>query len=193
MANTNAPFGLVAIGTSDGSDYHGKIRAVAFLAGDSVACFVGDPVKLTGATTTDGKLEVVATSTTAVAIAGVFVGFQPDFTNEGNLTNNHRLASTAVTGYVLFGSDVLYTCQEDSDAGAIPAAESGFNVDLIYAAGNTLTGTSAVELDSSTALAASGQFRLRSISQQIDNEIGVNAKWVVSINENQDDHGAGIT
>ena len=171
MANTDAPFGLVAIGTTDGSDYHGKIREVAFLASDATACFIGDPVELTGNTTADGKTEVVTKAAAGDALAGVFVGFQPDFTNEGNLTNTFRAASTAVNGYVLFGSDVLYVVQEDSVGGSIPATESGFNIDFIDGGGDTITGISGVELDSSTAAQASGQFRLRHISKQIDNEL----------------------
>ena len=47
MANTDSPFGFVPIGTTDGSDYHGKMREVEFLDTDAVACFIGDMVKLT--------------------------------------------------------------------------------------------------------------------------------------------------
>lgn len=194
MANTDSPFGLVAIGTTDGSDYHGKMRKVAFLAADAVAAFIGDPIKLTTAgTTADGETPVVAAAAAGDAFAGVLVSLTPTFEDEGSLTLNHRLASTARTGFALFGSDVLYTVQEDSDAGALTASDAGQNIDIIKTvAGDTITGISGVELDSSTVLNASGQLRLHYVDREIDNELGTNAKWIVTINEDQDDHGAGV-
>jgi len=192
MANVDSPFGAVAIGTSDGSDYHGKMREVEFLAADAVAAFIGDFVTLTGTTGTDGFTPVVAQAAAGDSVIGVLVSLVPTFEDEGSLTLNNRLASTARKGYVLFGSDVLYTMQEDSVGGALVAADQGLNVDIVVAAGDTITGISAMEIDSSTILQATGQLRLRRVDRGPDNELGINAKWVVNINENQDDHGAGV-
>ncbi len=193
MANTDAAFGLVPFGTTDGSDYHGKIREVEFVTGDSVACFLGDAVKLTGTTGTDGFTPVVAQAAAGNSIVGVIVGFSPDFENESFINaGSNRLASTSRKAQVCFGSDVLYVAQEDSDSGALVAADAGKNIDIVVAAGSTVTGVSGMELDSSSALQASGQFRLHHVQNKLDNELGANAQWVVSINENQDDHGAGV-
>lgn len=193
MANTDSPFGAVAIGTSDGSDYHGKLREVAFLAGDAVACFIGDFVKLTGTGTADGLKPVVAQAAASNTLVGVLVSLVPDFTDEGSLTTNHRLASTARTGMVLFGSDVLYVMQEDSVGGALAVTDIARNAEIIVAAGDTISGISAMEIDSSTVVDATAQLRLRRIDASLDNALGVNAKWIVNINENQDDHGAGVS
>ena len=192
MANTDSPFGAVAVGTSDGSDYHGKAQRVEFLAADGVACFIGDFVKRTGTGGTDGKTPVVAQAAATDALVGVLVSLEPDFTDEGSLTSNHRTASTARFGKVLMGSDVLYTVQEDSVGGALTTAEVGENVDIAVAAGSTITGISAMELDSSSQVSTTAQLRLRRVDGVLGNALGTNAKWVVNINENQDDHGAGI-
>jgi len=194
MANTDSPFGAVAIGTSDGSDYHGKLREVAFLAGDAVACFIGDFVKLTGTGTADGLIPVVAQAAASNALVGVLVSLVPDFTDETFISAaSHRLASTARTGMVLFGSDVLYVMQEDSVGGALAVTDIARNAEIIVAAGDTVTGISAMEIDSSTVIDATAQLRLRRVDASLDNALGVNAKWVVNINENQDDHGAGVS
>lgn len=194
MANTDAAFGMVAIGTTDGSDYHGKMREVEFLATDATACFLGDPVKLTGTTGTDGKTPVVTQAAAGDAIIGAVQSFIPNFSDEGTLssTPNHRAASTSRKAMVPFGSDVLYAIQEDSVGGALAAADAGLNADVVIAAGSTVTGISGVELDSSTKLAGSGQLRIHHLRRDVDTVLGDNAQWIVTINENQDDHGAGV-
>ncbi len=199
MANTDAAFGMVAIGTTDGGDYHAKLREVEFLAADTVACFLGDPVALTGTTGTDGKTPVVAQAAAGGAIIGAIHSFIPNFSDEGTLSSspNHRVASTARKALVAWGSDVLYVIQEDAGGGALVAANAGLNADIVVAAGSTVTGASGVELDSSTILQASGQLRVHRLSPDIETVLGtaadgLNANWVVSINENQDDHGAGV-
>lgn len=193
MANTDAAFGLVPIGTTDGSDYHGKMREVEFLAGDSVACFVGDLVKLTGTTGTNGKTPVVAQAVIGNAAIGAIVSFVPDFDNESFINaGNNRLASTARKAMVCFGSEVLYVVQEDSVGGALAAADAGLNADIVVGTGNTITGVSGSEIDSSTKLQATGQVRIHHLSRDEATVLGTNANWVVSINENQDALGTGV-
>ena len=48
-----------------------------------------------------------------------------------------------------------------------------------------------MEIDSSSVTTLTAQLRLHSIQQGPDNELGNQAKWLVNINEAQDDHGAG--
>ena len=94
---------------------------------------------------------------------------------------------------VAVGSDILYTIQEDSDGGSLPITAAGLNADFIVAAGDTITGTSAMEIESRTALStATLPLRLRWVDQQIGNALGTNAKWIVNINADQDDHGLGV-
>ncbi len=193
MANTDAPFGLTPIGTTDGSDYHGKLREVEFLATDAVAAFIGDLVKLTGTGGTDGKTPVVAQAAAGDSSVGVLVSLTPTFEDEGSLTTNHRLASTSRKGFAAFGSDVLYAIQEDSVGGSLVTGDIARNVDVVVGAGDTITGISGMEIDSDSVVDATAQLRLRHVQRAIDNALGTNARWIVNINENQDDHGAGVS
>lgn len=191
MANTDQPFGAVPIGTTDGSDYHGKMREVEFLSTDGVAAYLGDWVKLTGITGTDGFTPVVAQAAAGDAIIGALVSFLPDFVNEAFIGdgNNQRAANQAVKAKVCWGSDVLYTSQSST---TLVAADAGQNADIVVAAGSTITGISAMEIGAVIAAGATGQLRLHRVENTITNALGADANWVVSINENQDDHGTGV-
>jgi len=187
MANQDQPHGLTPIGTLSGADYHGKMRRVAFAAGDSVAAYVGDLVKLTGTADASGKIPVVAQSAAGDASIGVLVSLDFDASDESSLmTPLTRAASTARTGQVLFGQDVLYKMQEDSDSNAIEITEAGLNCNVIVAAGNDITG-SAMELDSTSAAGTNTlNMRLHHVWDGLDNVLGDNAEWVVSINASQE-------
>ncbi len=187
MANADRISGLKAIGTLSGSDYHGKLRRVTFAAGDSVAAFQGDLVKLTGTVDATGKIPVVAQSAAGDASIGVIASFIPNFSDEGSLTDNHRLADTAQDALIYWGQDVLYTCQEDSDGNAIEIAEAGLNINVVVGSGSTVTGISGMELDSTSAAGTSTlNMRLHRVHDMPDNELGTNADWVVSINASQE-------
>ncbi len=187
MANADRISGLKAIGTLSGSDYHGKLRRVTFAAGDAVAAFQGDLVKLTGTVDATGKIPVVAQSAAGNASIGVIASFIPNFSDEGSLTDNHRLASTAQDALIYWGQDVLYTCQEDSDGNAIEITEAGLNINVVVGSGSTVTGISGMELDSTSAAGTSTlNMRLHRVHDMPDNELGTNADWVVSINASQE-------
>ncbi len=200
MANTDSAFGAVPVGTTDGSDYHGKLREVEFLVGDSVACGIGDFVTHQGTGGTDGKTPVVARAAAGGAIIGAIVSFLPNFSDEGTLssTPNHRAANTARKALVAWGSQVLYVMQEDGLVTPIVTASIGLNVDIgTVGDPNTTTGISTMEIDSSTVLQATGQLRIHHLSPDADTVLGttangVNANWIVSINESQDALGAGV-
>ena len=187
MANADKPNGLKPIGTLSGADYHGKLRRVAFASGDAVACFVGDIVKLTGTVDATGKIPVVAQSGVSDASIGVLVSLDIDASDEGNLmTPLTRAASTARTGMVAYGQDVLYTVQEDSVSNDIEITEAGLNCDVVVGTGSDITG-SAMELDSDSAGTSSGLLlRLHHVHDAPDNALGTNANWVVSINASQE-------
>lgn len=191
MANVDRPFGFVPIGTTDGADYHGKMRDVAFAASDNTACFVGDMVTLSGTTTADGRTEVVARAAAGDAIIGAIVGFYPEFSTEAFLSEggNYRRASTARTARIVFGSDVLFMAQSST---SLVAADAGQNADIVPGTGNIITGLSGGEIGAVIGAGATGQLRLRHLSTEIGAELGADANWVVSINENQDDHGVGV-
>lgn len=187
MANSDKAYGLRAIGTLSGADYHGKLRRVTFAAGDAVAAFQGDLVKLTGTVDATGKIPVVAQSAAGDASIGVIASFIPIEGDEGSLTTNHRPASTAQDALVYWGQDVLYTIQEDSVGNDIEITEAGLNCNVIVGSGSTITGISAMELDSDSAASTSTlNMRLHRVHDQPGNALGTNAEWVVSINASQE-------
>jgi len=191
MANQDAVSGLTPIGTMSGADYHGKLRRVAFLTGNNTDTFIGDLIKLAGSASPDGTAVAVAQSAAGDASVGVLVSLDPlnpSTLGESALsTANYRRASTLRYGYAAFGSDVLYTCQEDSDGGALAVTDASDNINVIVGSGNTITGLSGMELDSSSADTSNTlQLRLHGIDTTLNNAIGTNCRWVVSINLNQD-------
>lgn len=194
MANADKPSGLTPIGTLTGADWRGKLRRVQFASGDSVACFIGDRVRLTGTSDATGKLPVVerADVTATDAAIGVLVGLEPNGADEGSLSKVHRVASTERTAFVAMGGDILYSVQEDSVGNDIEIGEGGLNCNLTTTAGSTITGISAVELDSNTAADdAALAVRLHYIIDRPDNVLGTNADWAVSLNEYQGDRAQG--
>ena len=188
MANADRPSGLTPIGTLSGADYHGYLRQVVFAVGDAVACFIGDRVKLTGTNDATGKLPVVAQCALTDAAIGVLVGLEPDGSDEGSLSKIHRVASTARTGFVAMGGDVLYSCQEDSVGNDIEITEAGLNAEIVVGTGSAVTGISASEIDSSSAAGTSTLgVRLHYVIDRPDNALGTNADWAVSLNDYQGD------
>jgi hypothetical protein len=187
MANSDKPNGFTPIGTLNGSDYHGKMRRIAFAAGDAVAAYVGDLVKLTGTVDATGKIPVVAQSAAGDASIGVLVSLDFNADDEsGLMTPLTRAASTARTGQVLFGQDILYKIQEDSVGNAIQITEAGLNCNVIVGTPSNVTG-SGMELDSTSAAGTSTlNVRLHHVFDSPDNLLGDNAEWVVSINASQE-------
>ena len=188
MANLDKPSGLTPIGTLSGADWKGQLRRVAFAAGDSVACFIGDRVKLTGTTDATGKLPIVAQCALTDAAIGVLTGLEPNGADEGSLSKTHRLASTERTAFVVMGGDILYSIQEDSVGNDIEITEAGLNCEVVVGTGNAITGISASELDSTSAASTSTlAVRLHHVIDAPDNELGTNARWAVSLNDYQGD------
>lgn len=197
MANTSIINGLIPIGTQSGADYHGKLRRVAFLASDNTATFIGDLIKLSGSASPDGTAVSVAQSAAGDASVGVLVALDvlnPSSLGESALsTANYRRASTLRYGYAAFGSDVLYSCQEDSVGGALAVTDAADNINVIVGSGNTITGLSGMQLDSSTADTSNTlQLRLHGIDTSLGNAIGTNCRWIVSINLDQDVITTGV-
>jgi len=188
MANADRPSGLTPIGTLSGADYRGQTRRVVFAAGDAVACFIGDRVKLTGTSNAAGTMPVVAQCALTDAAIGVLIGLEPDGSDEGSLSKIHRLASTARTGLVAMGGDILYSVQEDSDGGDVAITAVGLNAEIVVGTGSAITGISGSELDSSSAAGTSTlAVRIHHLIDAPDNELGTNARWAVTLNDYQGD------
>lgn len=186
MANNDAPRGFVPVSNAYGAPWTGAPRRYYVAAGESNNIFIGDPVALSGTGDAFGVPAVVLATAGAGSSAGdgpvgVVVGFE-NLTSD-NLSRTYRPASTA--GYLLVIDDpnALYEIQEDSAGGAIAVESIGLNANFVIGTGNTYTGTSATELDSSSAaVTATLDCRIIGISPRTDNEVGVNAKWLVKLN-----------
>ena len=189
MANADRPSGLTPIGTLTGADWRGKLRRMQFAsAGDAVACFIGDRVKLTGTTDATGKLPVIAQCALTDAAIGVLVGLEPNGADEGSLSKIHRLASTERVALVAVGGDILYSVQEDSVGNDIEITEIGWNAEIIVGTGNALTGISGSEIDSTSAANTDSlAVRLHYLIDSPDNALGTNANWAVTLNDYQHD------
>ena len=180
MANVDNPSGFAPVRHIDGAPYNGQANRYAILAANNTATFVGDLVIIGGSATADGVPSVTQAAATNTNIAGAIVGFEIDPTD---LTLLYRLASTLRYALVCDSPWILYEVQEDSDAGALTVDEVGENCDIIVGSGNTTSGISAMEIDSSTHTASTAQIRVIRLVPREDNAVGTNAKWEVLINE----------
>lgn len=187
MANIDAPNGLRPVKHLDGSPYNGAANRYYVPATDGTALFVGDAVKSTGSADANGVAGVIQAAA-GNNIRGVVVGVEPVAADSAS----YRAASTEAYVYVADAPDLVFEVQEDSVGAALAAVNVGQNADLVVAAGNTATGTSGMELDSSTAVGTTAQLRILGLAQRPDNEIGDNAKILVSINEHELKIAAGV-
>lgn len=185
MTNLNAPAGLKAC-DANGSAYNIPLRRVYFAAGDSTACFNGSIVKFTGATAPDGYTPVVTLAAPGdTKLAGAIQGFAAQMA--GNWTTYYRAASTAMYAMIPRNPNQIYMAQEDSVGGNMALTTSiGKNVEFTAESGNTTTGQSTIQLDSST-VADTNSLTLRIVGPvaRADNDTASTnsyAAWLVTIN-----------
>ena len=199
MANADRPFGLRPVRHLDGSPWNGVVSTYYVPATDNTAIYVGDPVKSGGTAGAAGTIvygqnvEGMPTVTVAAAgdtLRGVVIGFSP---LQSNLETLHRAASTARLAYVIDSPDVVFEVQSDEGGAALALIDVGENADILYTAGNAITGRSAVELDSSDHKTATAQLRILGFVQRVDNEAGANyGKVLVVINEHEFKSTSGL-
>ncbi len=182
MANSDKPTGLSLEQANMGNF---KMQRVYFDADDATAVFVGDAVKSDQTNGGDPKGEAPAVVQAAAgdAIGGILVGIEA--TDSARSTVKYRAASTAKYGIAIMSGlkNTVFEIQEDSVGGALTLDDVGKYVDVIVGTGDTTTGYSAMEIDSSSAGTSDGQLVLIEPVQRPDNAIGTNCKWRVQINE----------
>jgi len=187
MANTDSPFGLIPRMYANGSPWNGKYNIYYIPVGNASAIFKGDVVKLASSASADGKYpDIAQAAATDTTIVGVVIGFgtQPDLMFDiNNLTRNYCPALTAMYAAVVDDPNVIFEAQEDSVGAALAITEVGENADIVVATGNTTTGQSAMEIDSSDHKTGTAQLRILRLADRPDNALGTNAKWLVKINE----------
>ena len=187
MANRDTPNGFKPVRYMNGSPYNGAHNLYLKLAGLAEAHFIGDIVTLAGSAGTAGLrvngidvegMPTIQEGAVSTDVLGVIVGFYP---NPDALGTNHSPASTAAIVMVADDPDLVFEIQEDSDSTSFTADDVGRNVDSIAMLdGNTTTGTSALELDSSvTSVTTTAMCQLLRLAPKVGNEIGTNARWEV--------------
>lgn len=179
MANANSPTGLRPVAYMGGAPYNGA--ANLYIATDSNALFIGDPVVKAGSASADGiPTCTIATNGATNAITGVVVGFQ----DKASMELGYGAGSTTRQVLVADDPNLLFEVQEDSGGATTALNDIGLNVDLISAAGSTTKRISQWQVDSSTkAVGATLQCKLRGFAQRPDNTpASANAKVLVSIN-----------
>jgi hypothetical protein len=158
MANVDGAYGFALHEDNSQSN----LILCAIPSGNATATFVGDAVKLTdldaikinGGPYAPAVIQAAATD----PIYGIVMGFQQHTVASGmDLGRRHRPASVSMYCLVKPAHPLdVYRIQADDDTETLTAASIGCNADIIVAAGNTATGSSGMEVDSSTAAATAG-------------------------------------
>lgn len=191
MPNLDAPSGFKPYRMNANSPYSGGVNRYWVPATETNNLFIGDPVDLSGTGDTAGTSPTVVRATAGSGgVVGVIVGIEN--LTDSNLSRTHLPGSTG--GYVLVADDPdeVFEIQEDSDGGALAITDIGLNATFIIGSGNTTTGLSATELDSSTKeTTATLHCRILRLLPREDNEIGNQAKWLVRFNTHRHNNATG--
>lgn len=162
--NVNRPWGARPVRYLDGSPYNGQNELFAFSASETHDAFMGDFVQIDTTNRATSLTDVyapgillvapVVAAVTTNAIRGVIAGFvpQPEFSQSAtaSLGAKYRAGSTARYTWVVQAPYVVYDIQEDGTIWT-SASSNGLNktADIAYTAGNTSTGISGAQFDSS--------------------------------------------
>lgn len=187
MANVSRVCGARPVKHISGSPYNGQPNKYFIPSTDSTATFIGDFIKSAGSADADG-IPTIAQAAAGDTIRGVVVGFIPDTAD----SPIYRVASTNRYALVVDDPDIIFEIQEDSGGAATALIDVGENADIVVAAGSTVTGTSGMQLDSSTHTASTAQLRIYGFAQRADNAQGTNAKLLVLINEHELKSTSGV-
>lgn len=184
--------GFVPIGTTDGADYHGKLRNL-LLDGDQEA-HLGDMVVADGtgvAADTVQRVNRAADGAFGNTLLGAIVEFLPDFTDEGSLIRNFHPAGTTIVDdqnvRIAFGSDVLFSALDGTgDADGTSLGNAG---DLAgTAGGDDITGISGQNVATDALASTNALIIVRLSELEGDNNANVygvagETRLVVRINE----------
>jgi len=181
MANVDMAYGFTPVRYLSGAHYNGAGNEYFIPATDGTAVYIGSLVKLAGNADANGTA-TVAIAATGDVVLGAIVSVIP-------VTQDSTIYREASVGrYVMVSDDpnLVYSIQEDSVGGALTSASVGLNADFAVTTGSTATGLSNTELDSSTAaVTATLDMQITGLVDRSDNVIGVNAEWLVRLNNHQ--------
>jgi len=187
MANTNMPRGLTPVRHRNGAPYNGAFNVYFVPASDGTALYVGDPVKFVTDASDAGGIQTVTAASAGNVLLGAVVGLVTAGDIPVAVTRDtlmYRAASTAAYVLVADNPDLLFEIQEDGVGGVMTVGAVGRNADIVSGSGNTVTGRSGWQLDSSTLGTGTAQCRIVAPVQRPDNDPTADyAKWLVFILE----------
>jgi hypothetical protein len=188
MANPDTPRGLWPRRYLNGAAWNGKANRYYVPATDTdAAIYLGGLVKPAGSADSRGVMSVTGNVSTGNPVVGVVVAIEPlgGVGGTGRDATIYRANSTE--RYVLVADDpnLLFVVQDDG--AAVPTAGIVANVaDLTgFTSGSTVTGFSAIEISMATISAAGDateDIMIFGLDDTPDNAIGINADWLVRLN-----------
>lgn len=181
MANSDAARGLSPVRYLSGAPYTGACNRYYIPSTDNVAVYVGGLVKPAGSADADGIMTVTGNVSTGNQVVGVVVAVEPIHRD----STLYREASVSRYVYVADDPNLLFEVQDDG-ASALAATNVGMTADLTgFTSGSTTTGQSAIEISTATATASGDgteDVLMVGLALRSDNAFGVNAKWLVRLN-----------
>lgn len=191
MANVSRINGFRPVKHMTGAPYNGQVNRYNTTTGDATSTFIGDLVVIQGTADADGIMNVKRAAANGVCV-GVVQSVEPDPTN---LALAHRSASTQRYVYVADSPDLVLEAQEDGVGTVLATTSVGLNINFIVGTGSTITGQSAMQLDSDTADTVNTlPFFIVGFVQRPDNEVGsATAKVLVTFNTHQYKATTGVT
>ena len=183
---TNAPNGFQPVKKLDGSAWTGATNPYEIVTTYATAIFRGDPVTIGSS----GFLEV---GTAGNACVGVFWGVKwTDSTGRVRFENYWPgnpgvLTGSTVEALVIDDPDTVFSVQETSGTGAagtpIALADRGLNINFLYTAGSTATGSSAVSINNaSEGTSNTLNCKILQLDPTPGNAVGSFANWLVILN-----------
>jgi hypothetical protein len=189
MANTSKVFGAKLLGTTRGGPHTARVRMYVIPASDGTDTFLGDFVKSGGSADSVTGIPTVIQAAATDVLRGVVVGVNPIkgvAIGSENLNRNYRKASTKMFVMVCDDPDAIFEIQEDAVGAPTALNDVGENADIVVGSGNTGTGLSGMQLDSSTHVTTSAQLRILGFVERPDNTpASANAKLLVKINKHE--------
>ena len=183
---TNAPNGFQPVKKLDGSAWTGATNPYQITSTYATALFRGDPVT----TLADGTLGVGVAGATCV---GVFWGVK--YTDSTGVVkfmnywpgNPGVLTGSVVEALVIDDPNTVFSIQETSGTGTagtpLALADRGLNINFLYTAGSTSTGSSAVSINNATeADTATLNCKILQLDPTPGNAVGAFANWLVVLN-----------
>lgn len=182
----NAPGrGFTPVGTVSGQPVSAAGRVYTIPASDGTAVFIGDLV--TGVTTSSTVNGVIYQDVTQGATGGVFQGVVVGVLPDTSTSLPYRAASTLRRVLVVDDPNVLFEIADVSTGTPLAAADVGLNVNVVVAAGSTVTGYSGMTLDNTTeATTNTLDLKIVAVPNRADNDLSsAQGKFLVRINRHR--------